>query len=72
MLPKPWITELLDNACYRKNRQYYEFVKNPSDENKALYEKLCKFCEKHIAIAKNKYFQKYFDDYADNSRKNGK
>ena len=69
VLPKPWITEWLEDACNRKNLIYYEFVENPSEHNKSVYDKLCKFCEKHIAIAKKKYFQKYFDEYADNSRK---
>ena len=69
MLPKPWITEWLEDACNRKNLLYYEFVENPNEQNKTKYDKMCKFCEKHIAIAKKKYYKKYFDEHVDNSRK---
>ena len=69
VLPKPWITEWLEDACSRKNLLYYEFVKSPTEQNKAVYEKMLKFCEKHITIAKQKYYKKYFDEYVDNSRK---
>ena len=69
VLPKPWITEWLEDACNRKNLLYYEFVENPNEQNKNKYDKMCKFCEKHIAIAKKKYYKKYFDEHVDNSRK---
>ena len=63
VLPKPWITEWLEDACNRKNLLYYEFVENPNEQNKTKYDKMCKFCEKHIAIAKKKYYKKYFDEH---------
>ena len=69
VLPKPWITEWLEDACSRKNSLYFEYIKNPNDQNKTVYDKMCKFCEKHIAISKKKYYKKYFDEYMDNSRK---
>ena len=69
VLPKPWITEWLEDACSRKNSLYFEYIKNPNDQNKTVYDKMCKFCEKHIALSKKKYYKKYFDEYMDNSRK---
>ena len=67
--PKPWILPWLEDACARKNKIYFEFVKNPSSENKAKYVKLDKFCKKHINIAKIKYRKSYFEKYKDDSRK---
>ena len=43
--PKPWILPWLEDACARKNKFYYDFVKNPSPENKAKYIQLDKFCK---------------------------
>ena len=45
--PKPWILPWLEDACARKNESYHKFVKFPTSENKAAYEKLKGFCEKH-------------------------
>ena len=67
--PKPWILPWLEEACDRKNRLYHDFVKQPSTANKTKYVKMKKFVEKHIKLAKNKYYKKYFDQYNDNSRK---
>ena len=67
--PKPWILPWLEDACARKNNLYHEFVKEPSPENKAKYDKLNEFCEKHVDIAKAKYYKSYFEKYKDNSRK---
>ena len=67
--PKPWILPWLEDACARKNKLYYDFVKNPSSENKAKYAKLDKFCKKHINNAKIKYRKSYFEKYKDDSRK---
>ena len=67
--PKPWILPWLEEACDRKNRLYHQFVKDPSLANKIKYNKLKIFCEKHIQLAKNKYYNKYFEQYKDNSKK---
>ena len=67
--PKPWILPWLENACARKNNLYHKFVHAPTTENKANYDKMNEFCDKHIDIAKLRYRKKYFDDYKDNSRK---
>ena len=69
VLPKPWIMEWLEDACNRKQMAYHEFVNEPSAQNKAIYDKLYKFCDKHVTIAKKKYYRKYFDEHSDNSRK---
>ena len=53
--PKPWILPWLEDACARKNRLYYDFVKHPTHENKVKYKKLRDFCEKHFNLAKIKY-----------------
>ena len=67
--PKPWILPWLEEACDRKNRLYHQFVKDPTLANKIKYNKLKKFVEKHIKLAKNKYYNKYFEQYKDNSKK---
>ena len=67
--PKPWIIPWLEDACNRKNGLYHAFVKNPTVANKTKYIKMKKFVEKHIKIAKGKYYKKYFEQYKDNSKK---
>ena len=67
--PKPWILPWLEDACARKNRFYYEFVKNPTEVNKIKYKKMKKFVDKHILKAKNKYYTEYFKQHKDCSRK---
>ena len=67
--PKPWIIPWLEDACNRKNDLYHAFVKNPTAPNKTKYLKMKKFVEKHIKIAKSKYYKKYFEQYKDNSKK---
>ena len=67
--PKPWILPWLENACARKQNAYHLFVKTPTPENKAKYEKLNSFCEKHVDLAKTKYRKAYFDRYQQDSRK---
>ena len=66
---KPWILPWLEDAIDRKQRKYYIFVKAPTSENDQAYKKLEKFCEKHVDIAKKKYYKKFFDLHKDNSRK---
>ncbi len=67
--PKPWILPWLEKACDRKNLLYFVFVKEPSAENKTTYEKMKSFVEKHIKLAKSKYYKRYFEQYNSNSRK---
>ena len=67
--PKPWITSWLEDATHRKNQLYLTSVDNPTAQNKATYDKMRKFCDKHIDIAKAKYYKKYFTEHNDNSRK---
>jgi hypothetical protein len=67
--PKPWILPWLEEACNRKQEHYHNFVKAPTPENKAIYDKWDEFCEKHCNKARAKYYKKYFTDYKDNSRK---
>ena len=67
--PKPWILPWLEDACARKQKAYHEFVKTPIPENKAKYDKLNLFCDKHIEIAKTKYRKAYFEKYKNDSRK---
>ena len=67
--PKPWILSWLEEACARKNRLYYEFIKNPTPANKTKYNKMKKFVDKHTKLAKSRYYKKYFEQYSDNSRK---
>ena len=67
--PKPWILPWLENACALKNLLYYLYIKEPTIENKTIYDKMEKFCAKHVDLAKSRYYKKYFEDYKDNSRK---
>ena len=69
LLPKPWILPWLEEACDRKNRLYHIYVKNPTIANKTKYTKMKKFTDKHIKLAKSKYYKKYFEQYKDNSKK---
>ena len=67
--PKPWILPWLEDACSRKNKLFHVFVKKPSPENKANYQKLNDFCKKHVNIAKIRYRKSYFEKHKDDSRK---
>ena len=67
--PKPWILPWLEDACSRKNGLYHDFVKSPTIANSIKYEKMKKFTEKHIKIAKRKYYASLFDKYRSDSRK---
>ena len=67
--PKPWILPWLEEACARRQTVYHEFVKTPTPENKAIYDKMNKFCDKHIDLAKAKYRKAYLEKYKNNSRK---
>ena len=67
--PKAWILPWLESACDRKNRAYKNFVKNPTINNKVKYNNLKKCVQKHINIAKQKYYKKYFEQYNTDSRK---
>ena len=66
---KPWILPWLENACARKNKLYYEYVRNPTTENNVKYNKMKKFVKKHINLAKRKYYKKYFEQHSSNSKK---
>ena len=67
--PKPWILPWLEGAIARRQNAYHAFVKTPTPENKAEYDKLKLFCEKHVDLAKTKYRKAYFDKYQFDSRK---
>ena len=45
------------------------YVKTNSIQNKTTYDKMNKFCTKHIDKAKKKYYKKYFDEHCKNFRK---
>lgn len=67
--PKPWMLPWLEDACSRKNNAYKTFVLKPTTENKMKYEKLKNFTDKHIILAKNKFYADYFEKYSADSRK---
>ena len=66
---KPWILPWLEDACARKNRLFFEYIKSPTPENKCIYEKMKKFVKKHIKKAKAAYYKKYFEQYKHDSKK---
>ena len=67
--PKPWILPWLEAACDRKQNLYYLKVNHPSEQIFAAYDKMNKFCNKHIDIAKARYYKKQFEKYQDSSKK---
>ena len=67
--PKPWILPWLEDAIARKENLFHESIKFPTAENINAYKKMNEFCEKHKKIAQGKYYNKYFDQYKDNSKK---
>ena len=67
--PKPWILPWLEDACDRKYRLYKDFVRYPTIANETKYKKMKKFVEKHIKLAKNKYYTAYFKEHHANSKK---
>ena len=67
--PKPWILPWLEDACNRKNKLYHDYIKEPTIQNKIKYEKMKKFVNKHIKLAKNKYYESFFEKHSNNSRK---
>ena len=67
--PKPWILPWLEAAIARKQNMYYLKVKHLSEQTCAAYDKMNKFCNKHIDIAKTHYYKKQFDKHQDNSKK---
>jgi exonuclease III len=67
--PKPWILPWLEEACDRKNRLYFTWIKSPTAANKINYKSMKAFCDKHISLAKSKYYSKFFQQHKDNSKK---
>jgi exonuclease III len=67
--PSPWILPWLEDACNRKNLLHKAFIEIPSTSNKVKYLKMKKFTDKHCKLAKNKYHNRYFEQYKDNSKK---
>ena len=67
--PKPWILPWLEDACARRQRLYHDKIKFSSATNIAAYKKIDKFCNKHINLAKTKYYKNFFEEYRDNSKK---
>ena len=67
--PKPWILPWLEEACDRKNKLYFLYVKEPTIENNVTYKKMKSFTDKHISLAKAKYYHKYFLENQVNSKK---
>lgn len=67
--PKPWMLEWLEEAIARRDMFYHVYIKAPTDTNFRTYKKMKDFCEKHVNLAKDKYYKKYFDQHKSNSKK---
>ncbi len=67
--PKCWILPWLEEACGRKNNLYFDYVTDPTVVNKLKYDKMDKFVRKHVELAKQKYYTKFFNTYSDCSKK---
>ena len=66
---KAWILPWLQTACDRKNALFKVFVKNPTLANEKTYKDMKKFTEKHIKLAKAKFYKQFFETYSNDSRK---
>ena len=53
----PW----LEDACERKNKAYHDKIVNPSPENNFKYKNLKAFTDKHVNLAKKKFYSDYFE-----------
>ena len=67
--PKPWILPWLEDAIARRDNAYHDFVKKPSETNCQIYDRLKKFCKLHVDRAKKKYYNKFFVQHKENSKK---
>ena len=67
--PKAWILPWLEDACNRKNLLYSNFIDSPTVANEIKYKKMKAFVDKHIRLAKKKYYAKYFEQHKSNSKK---
>ena len=67
--PKPWILPWLEDACARRQQLFHKKIKEPSIVNIAAHKKIDKFCNKHIDMAKKKYYRKFFEEHSENSKK---
>ena len=67
--PKPWIMPWLEDACSRKNDAYHQKIKNPSPENNTKYNKLKLFTEKHVDLAKKKFYSEYVKEHQADSKR---
>ena len=61
----PW----LEDACARKNNAFHTKITNPSPKNTANYNKYKKFNDKHIVLAKKKFFSDYFEEHQADSKR---
>ena len=59
---------MLEDACNRKNKACYEKVANPSSENNDKYTKFKKFTDKHVQLAKKKFYSEYFEKHQNDSK----
>ena len=66
---KPWMLPWLEDAIARRDRLHHEYIKEPTESKSETYKKMKNFCEKHVDLAKSKYYKKYFDQHKDNSKK---
>ena len=55
--------------CLYQNTAFYENISNPSPKNKAKYSKLKVFTEKHIALAKKRFYSDFFDKHQTDSKR---
>ena len=67
--PKPWILPWLEDACARRHELHHLKITTSTKANDEAYEKIDKFCNKHIDLAKAKYYKKFFDEHCENSKK---
>lgn len=70
--PKPWILPWLEDACSRKNEAFHTKTVDPSPKNSAKYKKLKKFTDKHINLAKKKFYSNFYEKHQKDSMANDK
>ena len=57
MVSKPWLTKGILKSCRRKNKLYYQFVANRSQENESKYKSYKNRLVKLIKYSKKAYFR---------------
>ena len=68
---KPWINGKIQKLMFNRDKLFKKMIKNPTPENKYLYEKYSKFRNRVVSEqckSKIKYYQNYFEKHKTNMK----